>query len=193
MATKTTRLDPYKKWIEDNNRRDAERKHENKIENFRESNKAAIASGTLALRTALVVNGGAVLAVLALVGNALSKVDITLVKQMLQVTNSLTWFVAGIVSALVAMASSYLNHYSHAGFYNSHTSIWKHPYLEIGHTTNNWKWAVRLTQFATVLLTVLSVGLFVFGVMAVRDAIRAATPCAHLLVQVQATGWNFCY
>src|ERR1700682_5357755 len=57
------------KWFEEIRREDAQRAHDN-IEEFRRSvNEAAIKTGELALRTAILINGGAAIALLGFVGD----------------------------------------------------------------------------------------------------------------------------
>lgn len=63
----------YQKWIHQANREDANRIHD-KISKFvADVNEAAIKSSEIALRAAILINGGAAVSLLAFIGSIISK------------------------------------------------------------------------------------------------------------------------
>jgi hypothetical protein len=63
----------HERWLLEMRREDATRAHDAESTFFREVNKSAIDGANLTLRTALLINGGACIAVLGFLGALLSK------------------------------------------------------------------------------------------------------------------------
>ena len=106
-------------------RRDAERVHDNQDSFVERIIEATFASANLALRTAVLVNGGAAVAMLAYVGSLNAK-DAALV------AGSLIWFAWGVAAALAGMLLAYFTNFSNMRLAQSFHKIWEHPYSETG-------------------------------------------------------------
>jgi len=58
----------WRKWLHEQNQRAAERAHDKSRESFNQINKSVVEGGNLALRMALLINGGAAVALLTFIG-----------------------------------------------------------------------------------------------------------------------------
>src|SRR5260221_6230605 len=116
------------------NREDAQRAHDMESEFFGGVNKATIDIGNLTLRTSVLINGGATIAVLGFIGAVISR-DKFDVAHINAVAQSMIWFCYGIVSAVVGMAFAYLTNYFMVTISNSKLRTWQHPFIAPGPKT----------------------------------------------------------
>lgn len=109
-------------------RNDAERAHDKNTEFFHHVNKAAIDASYIALRTAVLINGGAAVAVLAFLGSLASS-DKVQFGQISQMASSLKLFAWGVASAAFAMVTAYLTNYFITCRIVSQEQTFSYPYL----------------------------------------------------------------
>jgi hypothetical protein len=145
-------------------REDAHRAHDAIDDIIRKANEAAIGSSNVVLKAMLLINGGAVISLLALMGPLAAA-------QKVAVANSLLSFVWGIVFTVIGMAFAYFTNYLTAVQLHSWTRKWEHPYLETGPTTKRISAWMIACHILAVLSLAISLAWFVVGVSAVRDAI----------------------
>jgi hypothetical protein len=161
----------YHKWLEDNKRQDAHREHDIVREHAIKINEAAATSANQALRTALIINGGAAVAMLAFIGGLVSNGKVLVGTQLATVAAPLIWFAMGVAFAGLATAFAYFTNYSNVGASYSMKRIWEHPWHE--ETTESKRWLV--SYYACLGVSVLagftSLGLFVVGMYKVWKAI----------------------
>jgi len=153
---------------EDPDRKAAQRAHENLTEFTRQNFEAAFKSGQIALRSVVLVNGGAAVAVLFFLGVIATKVSVA---QMSLVASSLIWFVAGITCGLIGLTSAYLTNLYDANIGTSLSQTWEYPYNQPGRYT---QYFLRLSRFVHIVAIVAgsaSLLLFVIGMWDVRAAI----------------------
>lgn len=153
---------------EDLNRKTAERAHENLTEFIRQNYQAAFQSGQVALRTLVLVNGGAAVAVLFFLSTVAARVTVA---QIAVVASSLIWFVAGISCGLLALTCAYLTNLLDASVGTSLSQTWEYPYNKPGRYTHYF---VRLSRFSHVLAILAgaaSLFLFIMGMWEIRAAI----------------------
>jgi hypothetical protein len=153
---------------EDSDRKAAQRAHESLTEFTRQNYEAAFRSGQIALRTVVLVNGGAAVAVLFFLGTIATKVTVA---QMSVVAHALIWFAAGIVCGLIALTSAYLTNLYDANVGTSVSQTWEYPYTQPGRYT---PYFVRMSRFAHMVAVVAgsaSMLLFLIGVWDIRSAI----------------------
>ena len=153
---------------EDADRKAAQRAHENLTEFIRQNFEAAFKSGQIALRSVVLVNAGAAVAVLFFLGTIATKVTVA---QISVVAHSLIWFVAGITCGLIALTSAYLTNLFDANVGTSLSQTWAYPYTQPGRETSYF---VRLSHIAHIVAIVAgaaSLLLFIVGMWDVRSAI----------------------
>jgi len=134
------------------------------------TNKAAIETANLALRMALLINGGAAVSVLAFIGGLASKERFD-VHQLAPVSASLVLFAWGVAAATLALALSYFTNYFMAGIASSKKKIFEHPYLENTPRTNVMWWLNVISHIAAVIAGLGSIICFIIGMLGVRSAI----------------------
>ena len=78
-------------------------KHQSGIEMFR----ATISFGASSLKTVLIINGGAITLLMALIGHLLSRENVQ-VELIAQLAQSMQWFLFGLIAAVLAPGSAYV-------------------------------------------------------------------------------------
>jgi hypothetical protein len=154
--------------VEDLNRKTAERAHESLTEFTRQNYQAAFQSGQLALRTVVLVNGGAAVAVLFFLSTIAARVSVV---QISVVASSLLWFVAGITCGLMALTCAYLTNLYDANVGTSLSQTWEYPYNQPGRYTHYFVRLSRFVHILAILAGTASLLLFVVGMWDVRSAI----------------------
>jgi hypothetical protein len=154
----------YQKWLHELQRRDAERAHDRNDAFFDSVNRAAIDAGNLAFRMALLVNGGAAVALLSFVGGLAAD-------QKRALAPTLVWFAWGVVAAGAGIAFTYFTNYCMTGVAYSQLKQWKHPYLTPGPATKYWQLFNIIFHLAAVAAGLSSLGFFIAGMFTVSEAI----------------------
>jgi hypothetical protein len=164
------------KWKHEITRDDAKRAHDISAEFHTYTNKAAIEGANLALRTLIVINGGAALGILTFLSGVASKdkVDFSKVGA---VADTIRYFAIGVACALAAMALSYFTNFFMAGVEGRKMRIWEHPYLEDTPDSLRMKRLNKLFHILAFLAAFASLVLFLVGMFAASDKIT------HLLVK----------
>jgi ABC-type transport system involved in multi-copper enzyme maturation permease subunit len=153
---------------EDLDRKAAERAHENLTEFTRQNYEAAFKSGQIALRTVVLVNGGAAVAVLFFLGIIAARVSVA---QISIVASSLIWFVAGITCGLIALTCAYLTNLYDANVGTSLSQTWQYPYNQPGRYTQYFVRVSRFVHIVAIVAGTASLVLFIVGMWDVRSAI----------------------
>jgi hypothetical protein len=154
----------WQKWLYEQNTKAAERAHD-KSEGFRtRANEAAIHGTNLALRNALLINGGAAVALLTFIGTL--PVD-----QKRAIAATLACFVWAVVAATAALATAYFTNYYIARSERSRTWQAQYPYVVDGPQTSKWMFVTMLFRIASIVLGLGSLVLFVIGMLAVQTAL----------------------
>jgi hypothetical protein len=162
--------DDFQKWLHDIVRQDAHRAHDELSAFHRSVNDAAIKSAEVALRAALLINGGAAVAILAFIGGLAAQDRIKL-EQLNEVANSLMLFAFGVVAAVAGMGLDHLPNYLTGVHATSFVRWSQHPYIRPGPKTSRLARLRTLVHVVGVLVGVGSVVLFVCGMYDVRNSI----------------------
>jgi hypothetical protein len=151
----------HTKWLEELNRQDAHRAHD-KLEDFHTYvNKGAVQTGQSALRMSMLINGGAAVSLLTFIG--------TLPKEQKHlIADSLVWFASGVALAVAAIAASYFADLFMAAIASSQIRTFQHPYVQPGPNTKRLRCLNTLFHILAVVLGLVSLGTFVYGLIAVR-------------------------
>ena len=108
-------------------REEARRAHDNSTAFHTYVNQATMESANIALKTLIVINGGAAIAVLTFLGGVASKDKIDFAS-VAPVAMTIQYFAIGVALTLAAMAFSYLTNYLMVGIENSRLKTYTHPY-----------------------------------------------------------------
>ena len=150
-----------------------------------ELNTAILKNGEVALRTSVLINGGACGFVLAFMGaivtkqpNSLSKVSVF--------SGALSYFAYGVIAALTAIALTYVTNYvssQHLKTFdmrdepmvvpNPNTRVSKEKFVFAGPETPGLRLRKQFVHLLTMAAGIGSMAFFVFGLLEVRNVIAA--------------------
>jgi hypothetical protein len=153
------------KWAYEQNRALAERAHDNNQDFFNRINEATVNAGNLALRMALLINGGAAVALLSFV-NGLDRA------QKVAVADSLVWFAWGVFAAAIGIGLAYFTNFCMVGIASSRINKYEPPYVEDGPSTPKWQQWNRHFHVTAVFFATASLMFFVTGMLCVQSAIK---------------------
>jgi len=159
-------LTEEQRWLQEQKRAVAEREHDRHDEFFNHMNETAISASHIALRTVLLINGAAAIALLSFDGRLPAS-------QAKAVAATLLWFALGVVASAVAMALTYFTHLSMAAVLASMTKTYEHPFVSRGPKTSRRVLQKRVFHILAALAAIVSLALFVIGMLAVRAALLA--------------------
>lgn len=161
----------YQKWLHEMKRQDTQRAHD-KLDDFaQQANRSAVENANLAIRLAVLINGGAAVAVLGFIGALASQGRLKLGADLVSVSSSLTWFAIGVALATLAMGFSYFTNYGLAAHASNQKKNWERPLYEETPASKRWKCFAIFFQLLAIVAAFGSVGLFVAGMLAVKNAI----------------------
>jgi hypothetical protein len=153
---------PQNRWAFEQNRAVAERQHDRVTEFGNKVGEAAINGGNLALRMVLLINGGAVVALLSFMGG--------LKDQRQAIASALAWFAWGVVAAASALGLAYATNFCVAGTQHSLKYWYDFPYVRDGPQTALWRRWYLVFHIAAVLAGLGALVLFVVGILRVKCA-----------------------
>jgi hypothetical protein len=130
---------------------DRQTRHQNVLH----SDRAAVDLGLTALQTAILINGGAVVAILAFVGQLWGR-DTKILNAVL---HSAAWFVYGIISAVAAAFVAYL----YASFVTAEEQYWLRKVSDSHVERSVWFWPRVIASVIMIGLVLASYGFFVRG------------------------------
>jgi hypothetical protein len=151
-------------------RQDALRVHDRSRKFSETTNEAIVKQGEVAIRTVMLINGGAAVSVLAFIG-ALVREDGLTVKQVAGVSGSLLWFGGGVAAAALALALSYFTNFCYGRSETSKIFTFDHPYICDGENTRWWHCWGYAFHLGAIAWGVLSLAAFVVGMVEVYRAI----------------------
>ena len=142
----------------------AQRAHDRSNAFARQINEAAINAANLTLRMALLVNGGAAVALLTFIGGLPAE-------QKRAVAATLDWFAWGVAAALAGLACAYFTNHGLAVQERSKTFTDVPPYVIDGANTKRWRSVVLAFRVLAIIVGSASVVLFLVGMLCVRAAL----------------------
>ena len=152
------------KRLHEHNTQVAQRAHDRSNEFARQINEAAINAANLTLRMALLINGGAAVALLTFVGALPAE-------QKRAVAATLDWFAWGVAAAVAGLACAYFTNHGLAVQERSKTFADKPPYVINGANTKRWSYFVLVFRVLAIIVGSGSVVLFLVGMLGVRAAL----------------------
>jgi hypothetical protein len=150
--------------------RAAERAHDDARDWEHKQNEAVLRNADAAIKTFILVNGGAAVSVLAFVGGLASKTNVSLA-QLHALAGSLIWFASGVASAAVGAVFAYLTNYAYGEASTYRTREWEYPFLKDTPASVGWRKAGVCFHIVGVVATLFSLGFFMWGMFCVRHAI----------------------
>jgi hypothetical protein len=162
--TTKEQIEQQQQRLPEQNAEVAQRAHDRSNAFARQINEAAINAANLTLRMALLVNGGAAVALLTFVGSLPAE-------QRRAVAATLDWFAWGVAAAVAGLACAYFTNHGLAVQERSKTFTDVPPYVIDGANTKHWRHVVLVFRVLAIIVGGASVVLFLVGMLGVRAAL----------------------
>lgn len=148
----------------------AERTHDKDHDFIVKLNEAVINNGNIALRAALIINGGAAIAMLSFISTLVTKTEIGRVHDYASITLPLFLFAIGVALAGFAISMAYFTNYSIIASISNRTHDFIFPFVHANNKTKNWNCAAIVFQCTAIFCGLLSLAMFVYGTIRINDA-----------------------
>jgi hypothetical protein len=149
---------------------EAIREHTRHHERLSAATETAVQSGQMAVRTAVLINGGAAISVLAFIGGLVAQRKAS-IPDVTAVATSLMWFAAGTALGVASLGSSYLVQYCVRWSIELQHRSWTPPYIRPSRSGQAWFLTANLLRVVAILAAIISLLLFIIGMWRVHDAI----------------------
>lgn len=165
----------YTRWKSEQNRQIAERHHDKETEFARGGNQAAVENANIALRTLVLINGGAAVAVLAFLGGIVQTNTAELLDDLDNLTLPVVWFAWGVALAAFGIGLAYFTNYCITCSISRREHNYEHPYVVETQKSRHWgRWGIFF-QVLAVMAAFGSLGCFLTGMYSVRAALVFAS------------------
>ena len=149
----------------------SEKAHANNFTFSMNVNEAARGYASGALKTAVIINGGAAIALLTFIGNVYSAKEANALPPLSQLTNPIMWFAWGVALAAFAMSFGFFANQSIVEEIAAKDSQVAYPYFIENKKSKRWHLVAGVFSGLTILAGVGSLLMFICGMVAIRDAI----------------------
>jgi hypothetical protein len=156
------------KWKAEKLREETHRAHDKSNAFHTYVNQAAMESANMALRTLVLINGGAAVAVLAFLGAVAAKDKINFSK-IGDVAFTIRYFAIGVALACAGMALAYFTNYFMAGVETHKDRTYVHPFVSDNDKTKRMKRFNTVFHVFSFLCALSSLILFVVGMYAASN------------------------
>jgi hypothetical protein len=165
----------YVRWKFEQDRRLAERHHDKETDFASRSNQAAVENANIALRTLVLINGGAAVAVLAFLGGIVQTNTAELLDDLDDLTLPVVWFAWGVALAALGICLAYLTNYCITSSIWNRKHNYERPYVVETPKSQCWsRWAIFI-QVLAMIVALGSLGCFLTGMYAVQAALVFAS------------------
>jgi hypothetical protein len=158
------------KWLFETNRDDAHREHDKGREFHTYINKSAMEGANLALKTLVLINGGAAVAILTFLG-ALAGKDKADFAQIGIVAYTLRYYATGVALAVAGMAFAYLTQYCAAVYLGTKTFHYDHPFIRETERSRTFKRLNILFHVLSFACALISLSAFIVGMWTTSDRV----------------------
>jgi hypothetical protein len=149
----------------------SEKAHKKNFEFSMAVNESARSYASGALKTAVIINGGAAIALLTFIGNVYSTNETNALPPIAQLTNPIMWFAWGVALAAFAMSFGFFANQSTVEEVAAKDSQIAFPYFVENKQSKRWHLIGAVFYALTSLAGVGSLLMFICGMLAIRDAI----------------------
>jgi hypothetical protein len=160
------------KWTYELKKTAAERAHDVETEFGNKNNEAAINAANAAIRIALLMNGGAAVAVLAFIGGLVAQ-KVVPVSDLGKIAAGLMWFTTGVALAGGSAAFAYFTNYCIATSSTKKQRDWEHPFVKETKSSTAYRWSGIVCQIFAILLAFSALASFVVGTTKMHDAVMS--------------------
>ena len=154
------------KWEWEQRKHVAGRAHDREFEFYTQSNEASMTNSNVTLRTLVLINGAAALAILTFAGNLLTREG---GEQFSDMASHIVWFVWGVALATFGFAMAYFVSYCITAGSSKRDRTWEHPYVVDTPATRRWLKVAIFFHALAILAALASLGFFVFGMLEISQ------------------------
>ncbi|MCO6382433.1 hypothetical protein [Oceanicola sp. 502str15] len=133
---------------------------------------AAIDSANIVIRSLILVNGGAVIALLTFAGTIENGPTGPAI-ELGQLANSIRYFAFGVGSAVIVAACAYLVNMWDEEIISSVEHVWEHPYVRAKSIAKVFTYVRVVVHHFAIALSVTSILLFFLGIFSVTNTITS--------------------
>ena len=154
----------------DNLRENALIEHDNHRKFIAFANESAVKTGESAVKTVLIMNGGAVVATLTFFAALVDKSAFKATK-MENLADGLLWFTLGVAFASIATGAAYFTNLFIALGAGSQELRWEWPFIKFTEKTNRYNCISEFFRVVAVLATCGGILTFIIGIVSLRAII----------------------
>jgi len=137
------------------------------------ANQGALNLSASTLKSLLIINGGAAIAMLGFVSSLAGGTGIE--SQMLALAaNPITYFAFGVAAASLASGLAYIVMYLQAAYHATFKHQWEHPYVVAGKRTKLTFWITSISHVLAVVTSISSLVFFICGIVEVNELISVS-------------------
>ena len=156
--------------MNDVNKEFALRAHDRHYASTAFDNESTVSIAIVTLKSLLLINGGASIAMLGFVSSLVSEGD----KVVAAAADPIIWFALGVAASVFACCISYAVMYFQAAYSNSLKEIDSTPFVVRGENSMRFRNTANVLQILAVLVAFASLVFFLIGIFAVSCAIETA-------------------
>ena len=157
-------LDERQKFLEEKNREDAHRAHDEKREFHQKLVDASVETGKEAAKALMVINGGGCVAGLAFTGQIVSSPRIT--QAALEgVSLSIAYFAKGALAGALILCFGYLVNFCASSAHADRDRSFEHPYVHNNKKYDFWMRTTNILILFSILMGLMSIYFFWAGIL----------------------------
>lgn len=157
--------------MDDIQRQLADKRHDNNYDFTVKLNEQVIQNANIALRTAVLINGGAAIAMLGFISSIYGKDPDAATRDYGSLTEPLMWFAVGVALGTFAIAMAYFTNYSIVANAVHKLSDYNPPYIHDTPLSKTWLRAGITFQIIAIICGLGSLGTFVCGMFQIKQAL----------------------
>ena len=161
----------YLRSMDDLERQLADKRHDKNYNFTVKLNEQVIQNANIALRTAVLDNGAAAIAMLSFISSLYGKDPNASNRDYASLTAPLMWFAVGVAMGAFAIAMSYFTNYSIVANAVHKLQDYNHPYIHDTPLSKRWLRAAITCQIIAIVAGLGSLGTFVYGMLQIKHAL----------------------
>ncbi|SEG38383.1 hypothetical protein SAMN04488045_2570 [Thalassococcus halodurans] len=142
--------------------------HDMQIAHFRDQSRDAVESANFAIRNLFLLNGGAIVALLAFVSSLFAELSTNGILN--EVIFAIKFFAYGLIASCLTSFCSYLTNFSHASASSSTTLSLDYPFVEKTTSHAGWTRTGFVFHGLAILFAISSLSLFIVGIFTAANS-----------------------
>ena len=157
--------------MDESQRQLADKRHDQNYDFTVKLNEQVIQNANIALRTAVLINGAAAIAMLSFISSLYAKDPNAANRDYGSLTEPLMWFAVGVALGAFAIAMSYFTNYGIVANAVHKLEDYNPPYIHDTPLSKRWLRAGITCQIIAIICGLSSLGTFVYGMLQIKHAL----------------------